>query len=97
MILPKKPKVTAHFSEMPPLGLLTLASLTEKRKFDVRVIDENMENIDFSVKPDIVCMSISTLLAERGYQIADYYKKKKIPVMMGGCLLYTSPSPRDRS
>lgn len=84
MIMPKKPKGIAHFSEMPPLGLLTLATLTDKDKFDVKVIDENKDKIDFSVNPDLVCISMSTLLAERGYQIADYYMKKGVQVIIGG-------------
>ncbi|MBI5207738.1 MAG: B12-binding domain-containing radical SAM protein, partial [Candidatus Firestonebacteria bacterium] len=33
---------------------------------------------------DIVAISIETYTAKRGYQIAEKYRKKGIPVVMGG-------------
>ena len=40
----------------PPLGLGVLASLTP-RDFDVEIVDENIEEINFATECDLVAMS----------------------------------------
>ncbi|MDD4899780.1 MAG: radical SAM protein [Candidatus Omnitrophica bacterium] len=66
-----------------PLVLPTLAALTPP---DVEVIltDENVESIDFEEKVDLVGITGMTCLIPRSYEIADEYKKRGVPVVMGG-------------
>jgi radical SAM superfamily enzyme YgiQ (UPF0313 family) len=67
----------------PPLNLLTIAALTPP-EIEVRVIDEHYENIDFDQEYDIVGLTAMTQQAFRAYEIAAVYRKKNIPVVMGG-------------
>ena len=41
---------------MPPLGLATLAALTPE-EYDVVIVDENVEDIDFEINADIIVLS----------------------------------------
>lgn len=71
------------FNRMPQLGIYRLASLTPK-EWEVTVIDENIHEIDFAKKTDLVAISAITSLAPRAYQIADKYRKRGISVIIGG-------------
>jgi radical SAM superfamily enzyme YgiQ (UPF0313 family) len=83
-VLPKKDKGDYVFPQTPPLGILTLAALTDKKRFNVRLVDENIGKIDFGEMPDLVCISLSTGMVDRGYQLCDHYKKKGVPIILGG-------------
>ena len=65
------------------LSLLVVAALTP-RKYHIKIIDENVESLDFSDLPDLVGISLMTPLARRGYEIADTYREKGVPVVLGG-------------
>ena len=107
----------------PPLNLPLLAALTPA-EFDVRLVDENVEPVDLNAQADAVAITCMTASAPRAYAIADAFRRRHIPVIIGGihptvrpdevaphadavavgeaepiwaCLLYTSPSPRDRT
>lgn len=67
----------------PPLVLPLLAGLTP-RDIDVRLIDENVEGVDTNAKTDWVAISCMTASAPRAYEIADAFRKRGIPVVMGG-------------
>tara|TARA_X000000368_G_C22986206_1_gene692271 strand:- start:2 stop:1402 length:1401 start_codon:yes stop_codon:yes gene_type:complete len=69
--------------QMEPLGAATLASLTPKEHI-VKFYDDRVEPIPFSEKTDLVAISIETYTAKRAYQIASEYRKRNIPVVMGG-------------
>jgi radical SAM superfamily enzyme YgiQ (UPF0313 family) len=60
-----------------------LAGMTDE-SWDVTIIDENVQAIDYNDLPDLVGISMMTPLAPRGYAIADEYRKRKIPVILGG-------------
>ena len=64
-------------------GLLIIASLTPP-KFEIELIDENIEDIDFSKNYDLVGITAMTQQAIRAYQIADEFRAKKIKVIIGG-------------
>lgn len=66
-----------------PLALPTLAAATPARH-SVRIVDEMVERIDFDEPCDVVGISAMTCKATRGYQIAAEYRKRGIPVIMGG-------------
>jgi radical SAM superfamily enzyme YgiQ (UPF0313 family) len=68
---------------IPYLSLTTLAALTPK-EIEVIIEDENVQEIDFDDQPDLVAISIITPLAKRGYAIADRFREKGVPVVMGG-------------
>ncbi len=67
----------------PPMSLLIIASHTP---MDIKVIifDEFIEEIDFNEQFDLVGITAMTQQANRAYEIADIYRKRNIPVVMGG-------------
>lgn len=56
-----------------------------------KLIDARIEEINFDEPTDMVVMSISTLTARSAYLIAEEYKKRGIPVLMGGCHVQLCP------
>ncbi len=66
------------------LALAQIAAVTPK-KHEIEIIDENRyERIDVNKKYDLVGISFITQNAVRGYKIADEFRKKGIPVVLGG-------------
>jgi radical SAM superfamily enzyme YgiQ (UPF0313 family) len=43
-----------------------------------------MERIPFDEPTDLVAVSVETYTARRAYQIASEYRRRKVPVVMGG-------------
>lgn len=76
-------KLTGRKAGGAPLALPTLAALTPP---DVEVIltDENVEPIDFEEKVDLVGITGMTCVIPRSYEIADEFRKRGVPVVMGG-------------
>lgn len=72
---------TGH-SKFPPLGLGILAALTPAH-WSVRILDENWETWQFT-DADLVGITAFTAAAPRAYAIAAEYRKRGIPVVMGG-------------
>ena len=66
-----------------PLALAILGSLIPK-EIDVELIDENVEDIDFNARTDLVFLTFFTVSATRGYQIADTFRDKDVKVVIGG-------------
>ena len=97
LIVPRWPanslwgKVVFRF---PYLALTALAALTP-RDVRVRLIDENVEAVNLKAKPDLVGISLMTPLAPRGYEIADAYRKRGVPVVLGG--IHASMMPEEAS
>jgi radical SAM superfamily enzyme YgiQ (UPF0313 family) len=71
------------YFRFPYLALTTLAALTGEG-WKVSIIDENVDSIDFSDSPDLVAITVMTPLAKRGYEIADSFRRKGVPVVLGG-------------
>jgi len=65
------------------LTLTTLAALTPP-DIDVRITDENLEPIDFEEDVDLVGVTGMVLHAPRAYEIADRFRQRGVPVVMGG-------------
>jgi radical SAM superfamily enzyme YgiQ (UPF0313 family) len=65
------------------LTLTTLAALTPP-DVDVRITDENVEPIDFEEDVDLVGVTGMVMHAPRAYQIAQRFRERGIPVVMGG-------------
>jgi radical SAM superfamily enzyme YgiQ (UPF0313 family) len=75
----------------PPLNLPYLAALTPKH-YQVEVIDENIEPFRYR-DADIVGITAYTASVNRGYQIAQIYREKGIPTVMGG--IHVSMMPEE--
>ncbi len=69
--------------QMEPLPAATLAGLTP-REVEVKFYDDRMEKIPFDEKTDLVAMSVETYTAKRAYQIASNFRRRNVPVVMGG-------------
>lgn len=67
----------------PPLNLCTLAGLTPS-DIEVSLCDENNSEIDFSAEYDLVGITSMTGTAPRMYQIADTFRARGVPVVLGG-------------
>ena len=65
------------------LTLTTLAALTPQ-DIDVQITDENVEPIDFEEEVDLVGLTGMVMHASRAYQIAEKFRQRRIPVVMGG-------------
>lgn len=68
---------------LPPLNLATLASCTPD-KYEMAIVDEAMDTIDFDGDVDLVAITCLTPLAPRAYTISKQFRKKGIPVVLGG-------------
>ena len=51
---------------------------------ETRILDENVEPIDTRASVDLVGLSCSTFNAPRAYEVADAFRARGIPVMLGG-------------
>jgi radical SAM superfamily enzyme YgiQ (UPF0313 family) len=51
---------------------------------EVKIVDEALEKVDVEEEADLVGLTAQTPVAPRAYQIAEEFKKKGIPVVMGG-------------
>jgi radical SAM superfamily enzyme YgiQ (UPF0313 family) len=79
-------------ASLPSLGLLTLAGLTPK-KFDVEYheIADLKKLPELPVDFDLVALSTFTAQLNEAYEVADFYRAKKIPVVMGGITVTSLP------
>ena len=68
---------------MEPLAPALLAALTPSR-YDLGFYDDRLERIDYDAPTDLVAISVETYTARRAYQIASEYRKRGVPVVMGG-------------
>jgi hypothetical protein len=76
------------FTEKPlwviqPLTLAALAGLTPPH-VEVQAIDDRIEAINYDEPRDLVGISTHTFSARRAYQIAAEFKKRGVPVILGG-------------
>lgn len=71
------------FDAMHPLCFAILRSLTPA---DVATSfhDERLEPIPVNEPTDLVAMTVETYTARRAYQIADAFRRRGVPVVMGG-------------
>ncbi len=68
----------------PLAGLLAVAGVIPRDRYEVVLTDENIEPIDFDLKADLVGISAMTSYENRGYEIADAFRARGVPVVMGG-------------
>ena len=71
--------------QMEPLAPAVLAALTPRNSdIEIRFYDDRTESIPYDEKTDLVAMSVETYTAKRSYQIASEFRKRGVPVVMGG-------------
>jgi radical SAM superfamily enzyme YgiQ (UPF0313 family) len=75
-----------------PLALPTLAAHTPA-KHTVKIIDEEIELIDFTESVDLVGLTAMTFKATRAYEIANEYRRRGVKVVMGG--IHASMCPEE--
>jgi len=68
---------------MEPLPLGVLAGLTPD-DIQVTLYDDRMESIPFDEPTDLAAITVETYTARRAYEISAEYKKRHVPVIMGG-------------
>ncbi len=73
----------------PPLNLPYLAALTPPH-YKIEVLDENIEAFEYQ-EADLVGITAFTSTVVRAYQIAETYRNKGIPVVMGGIHVSMEP------
>lgn len=71
---------------IPRLGAVLLSTILKKRGYEVKAFIEDIATPDWSYieNSDVVCISTITSTSDRAYKIADRFKQKGIPVIMGG-------------
>ncbi|HZX09332.1 MAG TPA: radical SAM protein [Acidobacteriota bacterium] len=86
-IEPKAPNLHIYSQfKLPRLGIYILGALMKKKGWDVDMIYEEKEKIDYSDFDSVDMVGISTITstAPRAYKIADRIRDLGIPVIMGG-------------
>ena len=68
---------------LPPLNLATIARYTPEH-YEVQIVDEAMADLDFDMQVDLVGITCMTPLAPRAYEIGAAFRKRGVPVVMGG-------------
>ena len=68
-----------------PLTLTTLASLVPADlAIDVSIVDEGIHDIDPHIEADLIGISAITGTAPRAYELAEKFRARGIPVVLGG-------------
>jgi radical SAM superfamily enzyme YgiQ (UPF0313 family) len=68
-----------------PLTLITLAALIPSEiDADVTLVDEGIEDIDPKAQADLIGISAITGSAPRAYELADHFRQRGLPVVLGG-------------
>ena len=65
------------------LAIPTLASLTPPQH-EIKIFDENIEDIDYTWEADLVGISSRTMFAKRAYAISETYRKRGVKTVLGG-------------
>jgi radical SAM superfamily enzyme YgiQ (UPF0313 family) len=74
---------TGGWALFPPLSLAVLAALTPP-DWEVRLVDEAVEPIDFEAPADLVGITVMTSVAPRAYEVSARFRERGVPVVLGG-------------
>jgi radical SAM superfamily enzyme YgiQ (UPF0313 family) len=67
----------------PKLSLPAIAAYTPEH-WEIEIQDEAVREIDLDYPADMVGISVMTCYAPRAYQLADEFRKRGVPVVLGG-------------
>jgi len=79
----ERKKDEAFLFKLSFLNLPSIAAVTPPG-VEVKIVDEAFDRVDFDEKVDLVGITAQTPVAPRAYQIADEFKRRGVPVVMGG-------------
>ena len=74
---------TRSSDALEPLAFAVLAGLTPP-EVELVMSDERLAPVPLDESVDLVAITIETYTARRAYQIADHYRQRGIPVVVGG-------------
>ena len=69
----------------PLAGLLAVAGVIPRDRYEVVLTDENIEPIDFDLKANLVGISAMTCYVNRGYEIAEAFRDGACPWSWEAC------------
>ena len=84
--------IRLHRELIPGLTLPYLAALFPAGH-EIEIIEEGLEPLDYDAPVDLVGITAMTARAPRAYQIADRFKQRGVPVVMGG--FHVSARPQE--
>ena len=67
----------------PPLNLALIAAYTP-RHHQIELVDVHITELNPNCNPDLVGITVMTAFAPRAYQLADRFRARGIPVVLGG-------------
>ena len=74
------------------LAIPTLISLTPPQH-EIRVFDQNIEDIDYNWEADLVGITVRTMFATRAYEISENFRARGMKTILGG--IHPSMCPED--
>lgn len=72
---------------IPRLGPVLLGTILQRQGIQAKVVVEELSCPDYATldfKPDLVCISSISSTVPRAYELADFYRQRGVPVVMGG-------------
>lgn len=69
--------------KMEPLTIAVLKALTPP-EIETEFFDDRIELIDMQTETDLVCITTETYTAKRSYRIAQTFRERGVPVVLGG-------------
>ncbi|HWI60926.1 MAG TPA: radical SAM protein [Symbiobacteriaceae bacterium] len=68
-----------------PLTLTTLAALIPPEiDHTITLVDEGVQDVDLNIEADLIGISAITGSSPRSYELADHFRRRGIPVVLGG-------------
>lgn len=74
-----------------PLSIATLAALAPDPDIEYTLVDESVDRVPIDARPDLVGISVITGTARRAYALADHFRSRGIPVVLGGIHVTAMP------
>ena len=68
---------------MEPLQLGVMAGITPS-SINLRLVDDRCEDVPYAAPTDLAAITVETFTARRAYEIADTYRERGVPVVLGG-------------
>jgi len=79
----RRPRIRLAKTLFPPLGLLAVAAATPA-DYEVAILDEASQLLRYDERADLVALTANTASAPRAYDIAAGFRRRGVPVVMGG-------------
>lgn len=77
-------------ARMEPLELAVLAGLTPD-VHEVVVFDDRVDDVQYDEPVDLAAVSVQTFTARRAYEICAEYRRRGVPVVLGGMHVRLAP------